>query len=127
MPSVTVGRRTIPYEVRESRRARRMRMEVTPAGVDVIVPEGTGEGKGAGVFLDQGGDFSIGEAPLSRQFLRGGFFANEKIDQLKAILSLCRGVRCCIWLSLSRSATMLKAKVMAQNWWLCSRSRITGG
>lgn len=43
MPSVTIGRRRIPYRVRESGRARRKRIEVTPAGVEVIVPTGTSE------------------------------------------------------------------------------------
>lgn len=41
MPSVQIGRRRIEYDVRESRRASRQRIEVTPAGVEVIVPEGT--------------------------------------------------------------------------------------
>lgn len=41
MPSVRIGRRTIDYEVRESGRARRKRIEVTPGRVEVIVPEGS--------------------------------------------------------------------------------------
>lgn len=40
MPTVTVGRRTIPYDVRTSARAKRKRIEVTPGRVEVIVPEG---------------------------------------------------------------------------------------
>lgn len=39
MPAVVIGSRTIEYEVRRSGRARRKRIEVTPGGVDVIVPE----------------------------------------------------------------------------------------
>ena len=41
MPEVEIGARTIEYQVRESGRANRKRIEVTPAGVDVIVPEGS--------------------------------------------------------------------------------------
>lgn len=40
MPTVTVGRRTIEYQVRTSARANRKRIEVTPGAVEVIVPEG---------------------------------------------------------------------------------------
>ncbi|MDZ7778959.1 MAG: SprT family zinc-dependent metalloprotease [Gemmatimonadota bacterium] len=40
MPTVTVGRRAIPYDVRTSARAKRKRIEVTPGRVEVIVPEG---------------------------------------------------------------------------------------
>lgn len=38
MPNVVIGARTIEYEVRRSERAGRKRIEVTPGGVDVIVP-----------------------------------------------------------------------------------------
>lgn len=41
MASVQIGRRTIDYEVRESQRARRKRIEVTPGRVEVIVPAGS--------------------------------------------------------------------------------------
>ena len=41
MPSVEIGRRTIDYVVRESQRARRKRIEVTPGKVEVIVPAGS--------------------------------------------------------------------------------------
>ena len=41
MPSVRIGQRTIDYEVRESERARRKRIEVTPGRVEVIVPAGS--------------------------------------------------------------------------------------
>lgn len=44
MPSVQIGRRTIDYRVRESDRAKRKRIEVTPQGVEVIVPGGTATG-----------------------------------------------------------------------------------
>ncbi|MEX2374396.1 MAG: SprT family zinc-dependent metalloprotease [Dehalococcoidia bacterium] len=40
MPTLTVGRRTIHYDVHVSDRAKRKRIEVTPGRVDVIVPEG---------------------------------------------------------------------------------------
>lgn len=43
MPSVQIGRRRIDYRVRRSARAGRKRIEVTPAGVEVIVPEGTAD------------------------------------------------------------------------------------
>lgn len=39
MPEVVIGARTIEYRVRESERASRKRIEVTPGGVEVIVPE----------------------------------------------------------------------------------------
>ncbi len=38
---LVVGTTQIPYDVRESLRAKRKRIEVTPAGVAVVVPEGT--------------------------------------------------------------------------------------
>ncbi len=41
MPVLRIGRRRIPYTVRESARALRQRIEATPAGVAVIVPAGT--------------------------------------------------------------------------------------
>jgi len=41
MPEIAIGARSVPYEVRQSVRAERKRVEVTPAGVCVIVPEGT--------------------------------------------------------------------------------------
>lgn len=40
---VVIGTRTIPYTVRESARAKRKRIEVTPAGVEVVVPDGTAD------------------------------------------------------------------------------------
>lgn len=40
MGEIQVGSRSIRYEVRESSRAIRKRIEVTPAGVEVIAPEG---------------------------------------------------------------------------------------
>ena len=40
MPEIVIGAREIRYEVRPSGRAARKRIEVTPAGVQVIVPEG---------------------------------------------------------------------------------------
>jgi predicted metal-dependent hydrolase len=40
MPELVFGARTIPYEVRHSNRALRKRIEVTPRGVAVVVPEG---------------------------------------------------------------------------------------
>lgn len=40
MPEITIGSRTIPYEVRRSTRAGRKRIEVTPAGVRVVAPAG---------------------------------------------------------------------------------------
>src|SRR5690554_6471873 len=43
MPSVTVGKRTISYDVRTSARAKRKRIEVTPGKVEVIVPEGASD------------------------------------------------------------------------------------
>lgn len=39
MPEIVIGARTIEYEVQRSARASRKRIEVTPRGVDVIVPE----------------------------------------------------------------------------------------
>ncbi|MEQ9569698.1 MAG: SprT family zinc-dependent metalloprotease [Longimicrobiales bacterium] len=42
-PQVVIGKRTIDFEVRESTRARRKRIEVTTGGVEVIVPRGTTE------------------------------------------------------------------------------------
>lgn len=41
MAEIVIGARSIPYEVRQSARAERKRIEVTPAGVWVIVPQGT--------------------------------------------------------------------------------------
>lgn len=41
MAEIVIGARSIPYEVRQSARAGRKRIEVTPAGVCVIVPRGT--------------------------------------------------------------------------------------
>lgn len=41
MAEIAIGARSIPYEVRQSARAERKRIEVTPAGVCVIVPQGT--------------------------------------------------------------------------------------
>jgi predicted metal-dependent hydrolase len=41
MAEIVIGARSIPYEVRRSARVARKRIEVTPAGVCVIVPEGT--------------------------------------------------------------------------------------
>jgi predicted metal-dependent hydrolase len=38
MPEVVIGARSIPYEVRRSRTARRKRIEVSPRGVEVVVP-----------------------------------------------------------------------------------------
>ena len=38
MPEVVIGARSISYEVRRSRKAGRKRIEVTPRGVEVIVP-----------------------------------------------------------------------------------------
>jgi len=43
MPQLTVGARTIEYDVRTSQRARRKRIEVSPGRVQVIVPESAGE------------------------------------------------------------------------------------
>jgi predicted metal-dependent hydrolase len=51
MPSVTIGQRTIEYAVRESARAGRKRIEVSPGGVQVIVPCGTDPGAVA-TFVD---------------------------------------------------------------------------
>lgn len=39
MPEITIGLRTIAYDIRRSPRAARQRIEVTPGGVCVIVPE----------------------------------------------------------------------------------------
>ena len=45
--SLQVGDATIPYAIRESTRARKKRISVTPAGVEVVVPAGTAlEGPG---------------------------------------------------------------------------------
>ena len=41
MPILVVGKTEIPYRVRESERARKKRIIVTPSGVEVVVPEGT--------------------------------------------------------------------------------------
>lgn len=41
MGLITIGTRDIQYDVRESTRARRKRIEVTPDGVDVVVPAGS--------------------------------------------------------------------------------------
>ena len=41
MTVLTIGNTTIPYEVRYSQKARRRRIVVTPAGVEVVAPEGT--------------------------------------------------------------------------------------
>lgn len=41
MPVLTVGHTDIPYDVRRSARATRKRVEVTPRGVVVVVPDGT--------------------------------------------------------------------------------------
>lgn len=43
MPDVVIGARTIEYEVRRSERAGRKRIEVTPGGVEVIVPADVAE------------------------------------------------------------------------------------
>ncbi len=39
MPEIVIGTRSIPYEVRRSPKAGRKRIEVSPRGVEVIVPE----------------------------------------------------------------------------------------
>lgn len=41
MPVLTVGNTDIPYEVRYSTKASRKRIEVTPGGVEIVVPAGT--------------------------------------------------------------------------------------
>lgn len=41
MPVLTVGDTTIPYEIRHSTRAKRMRIRVRPGGVDVVAPRFT--------------------------------------------------------------------------------------
>lgn len=41
MPVLTVGSTDIPYEVRYSTQATRKRIEVTPGGVEIVVPAGT--------------------------------------------------------------------------------------
>ena len=41
MPILTIGQTEIPYRVRESEKASRKRIVVTPEGVEVVVPEGT--------------------------------------------------------------------------------------
>jgi predicted metal-dependent hydrolase len=41
MPEIMIGARSIPYEVRRSRRAGRKRIEVGPRGIEVIVPHDT--------------------------------------------------------------------------------------
>lgn len=38
---LTIGQRQIPYQIRESSKAKRKRIEVSPEGVRVIVPQGT--------------------------------------------------------------------------------------
>lgn len=43
MPQVTIGSRTIEYDIRTSERAQRKRIEVTPGRVQVIVPASAGE------------------------------------------------------------------------------------
>lgn len=48
MPVLTVGRTRIPYEVRESSKAKRKRIVVTPEKVEVVVPEGEGEEQAEG-------------------------------------------------------------------------------
>lgn len=44
MPEIVVGARSIPYEVRRSRKAGRKRIEVSPRGVEVIVPHDASAG-----------------------------------------------------------------------------------
>lgn len=51
MPTVEIGARTIEYHVRESGRATRKRIEVTPGSVEVIVPEGSSP-KDVRLFVD---------------------------------------------------------------------------
>ena len=41
MPVLTIGQTEIPYRVRESAKASRKRIVVTPEGVEVVVPRGT--------------------------------------------------------------------------------------
>jgi len=48
---LTIGNTDIPYEVRQSPKAIRKRIVVTPAGVEVVVPKGTREA-GRGGILD---------------------------------------------------------------------------
>lgn len=43
MPEIAVGGETIPYELRHSRRARRLRIVVTPGRVEVVVPRRVSE------------------------------------------------------------------------------------
>lgn len=43
MPEIVVGARSIAYEVRHSGAARRKRIEVTPRGVEVVVPQDAAE------------------------------------------------------------------------------------
>lgn len=42
MPSVSVGNSTIPYEIRRSARAKRLRLVVLPGKVEVVAPRGVG-------------------------------------------------------------------------------------
>ena len=52
---LTIGRTVIPYDVRESAQARAMKIVVTPATVEVVVPVGTAlDGpKGATAYVDR--------------------------------------------------------------------------
>ena len=43
MPVLVVGKTRIPYEIRESSRAKRKRIVVTPEKVEVVLPEGQGK------------------------------------------------------------------------------------
>ena len=60
LASLRVGKRRVPYRVRESRTALRMRIKVSPGGVEVVTPAGAEAGRAA-EFLRQNSTWVLGQ------------------------------------------------------------------
>jgi len=56
MPTLAVGESRIPYQVRRSRRARRLQVVVEPSGVEVVVPRRVGQ-RAAEAFVRESGEW----------------------------------------------------------------------
>jgi hypothetical protein len=56
MPTLAVGQTRIPYQLRRSRRARRLQVVVEPGGVEVVVPRRVGQ-REAEAFVRESGEW----------------------------------------------------------------------
>lgn len=70
MPTLAVGETRIPYQVRRSRRARRLQVVVEPGGVEVVVPRRVGQ-REAEAFVRQ-----------SKEWIRSRYEALRQADLL---------------------------------------------